>query len=80
MRQNNEDAIAVTPSEHGVLALVADGLGGHDHGEIASGKAVDIINSLLRNAPPDEDCLIDAIVQASKHIAHNGMRTTIATL
>lgn len=85
MRQNNEDAIAVTPSEHVVLALVADGLGGHDNGEIASGQAVDTINNLLRDAPPDEDTLIDAIVQASDHIfskqcTHNYMRTTIAAL
>lgn len=85
MRQNNEDAITVTPSEQGVLALVADGLGGHDNGEIASEQAVDTINNLLRDAPPDEDNLIEAIQQASNHIfsqhcLHNHMRTTIAAL
>ncbi len=41
MRPENEDAIGVHP-EVG-LAILADGMGGHQAGEVASGLAVDII-------------------------------------
>jgi serine/threonine protein phosphatase PrpC len=41
MRTENEDAISVHP-EVGV-AILADGMGGHQAGEVASGMAVDII-------------------------------------
>src|ERR1051326_86780 len=40
-REQQEDAWAVEPLADGsVLALVADGLGGHPHGERASAEAV----------------------------------------
>jgi PPM family protein phosphatase len=41
IRPNNEDRIAITP-EAG-LAVVADGMGGHQAGEVASGMAVELI-------------------------------------
>ena len=41
MRSNNEDRISTTP-EAG-LAVVADGMGGHQAGEVASGMAVDVV-------------------------------------
>ena len=41
MRSNNEDRISTTP-EVG-LAVVADGMGGHQAGEVASGMAVDVV-------------------------------------
>ena len=41
MRPENEDAISVHP-EVG-LAILADGMGGHQAGEVASGMAVDLI-------------------------------------
>src|SRR3970282_819287 len=41
MRPENEDAIGVHP-EVG-LAILADGMGGHQAGEVASGMAVDVI-------------------------------------
>lgn len=53
VRQLNEDTIAwVTPHEdsaaasHGSLALVADGMGGHAAGEVASAMAADVIRRL----------------------------------
>ena len=41
LRPNNEDRVSTTP-EAG-LAVVADGMGGHQAGEVASGMAVDVI-------------------------------------
>jgi serine/threonine protein phosphatase PrpC len=42
VRTNNEDSIALYP-EMG-LAILADGMGGHQAGEVASGAAVEIIH------------------------------------
>ncbi len=41
VREQNEDAVAIAP-EHG-LALIADGMGGYNAGEVASGLAVDFL-------------------------------------
>jgi protein phosphatase len=53
VRETNEDSVAwVTPSDrnvansHGCLAVVADGMGGHAAGEIASAIATDVVRRL----------------------------------
>ena len=60
VREANEDAVAwITPQdatparEHGSLAIVADGMGGHAAGEIASAIAIDVIQRIYYdlNAP-----------------------------
>lgn len=58
IRPNNEDRISTTP-ELG-LAIVADGMGGHQAGEVASGMAVDVVTRHLidvfsRDTPDDEE-------------------------
>lgn len=52
-RENNEDAYLIVP-EIG-LAVLADGMGGHLAGEVASGIAVDIIRRNLIGAFADGD-------------------------
>lgn len=84
-RQNNEDALSVLEGSRNLLALVADGLGGHDDGEVASNQAIASINRELQGQTLDEDSLIDAIQLASQEICgrrgeKNTMRTTIAAL
>ena len=44
-RSNNEDAVAVDPSQG--LAVLADGMGGYNAGEVASGMATAIVCSEL---------------------------------
>lgn len=84
-RDNNEDTVTVVETRNSIIAIVADGLGGHSDGEIASKQAVDTIRRLLIDCEPDEDVLIDAIQEASKdifslHPLDGEMFTTVAVL
>ena len=84
-RQNNEDAVSLLEGSNSLLAVVADGLGGHEAGEVASNHAVATLNRLLQAQTPEEDDLIDAIRQANQEIyemqnAQSHMRTTVAAL
>jgi PPM family protein phosphatase len=49
IRKNNEDAVAISP--HYGLAILADGMGGHNAGEVASAIAVEVTRKVL------EQCL-----------------------
>ncbi len=51
-RQNNEDALNVSPSLG--LYVVADGMGGYEGGEVASALAVETIEDFLRRNVEDE--------------------------
>ena len=80
VREHNEDSLVVTPP----LFAVADGMGGHEAGEVASEIA---INALAELAPasPDGDALARAVVAANlevikapgKGIGREGMGTTL---
>lgn len=52
IRSRNEDAFAVEPSLG--LVAVADGMGGHPAGDIASALAVEELTSVLREPPTEE--------------------------
>jgi serine/threonine protein phosphatase PrpC len=92
VRTNNEDRFAVVRlecgGEPGVLALVADGVGGHAAGEVASQTVVDEITRELRADPCANPVRIlpQAAVRAgravferaSKDPALRGMATTLA--
>ncbi len=65
-REINEDAIKVAMDNK--LFIVADGMGGHRAGEIASNKTVDIIEEYFENHPNEKvkDQIINAINKANK--------------
>jgi protein phosphatase len=53
VRRNNEDSLAI---EEGLgLLIVADGMGGHKSGEVASAMAVAIIQECARRTSDDEE-------------------------
>jgi len=89
IRPSNEDSYFVSPPESSdmVLAVVADGMGGHNAGEIASGKAVSILKKNVQegNGENPRDILIRAVEKANREIYEmsikeskfSGMGTTI---
>src|SRR5581483_2396015 len=75
VRPNNEDRYVVD-REH-QLFLVADGMGGQEHGERASGMAAEIIprvvhDGLLRNANADS-VVQEALAEANRAILEAGL-------
>ena len=83
-RTGNEDAVSVQPippvgegdgaSEGGYLAIVADGMGGYQRGEVASQMAIEIIQEMF-DADPGADSatlLKQAFRRANERIYENG--------
>jgi len=76
VRTNNEDSVSlVRPSmrevmqSHGVLALVADGMGGQEGGELASKLAIDTIaRSYYRSKAKPQNALEEAFREANQEI------------
>jgi protein phosphatase len=74
VRPNNEDRFVVDPDHH--LFLVADGMGGQDHGERASGLAADIIPRVICDGLGQRrqagQVLQQALAQANQAIVEAG--------
>lgn len=81
-RQNNEDALVISQRESAALYVVADGLGGHDSGELASEIAINEIKAIF-DATPDAFDPTVAIQSANEKILQEQnntglkMKTTI---
>lgn len=94
IRKNNEDSYYVPENENFPLFVVADGIGGHKSGEIASSMAVKIIRENIKkieeykNIEELEDDFVKAISLANMEIYEkskqdfdlNGMGTTLTIL
>lgn len=52
-RGHNEDSLRLVPEEN--LYMVADGMGGHASGEVASALAVETVENFFRDTSQDED-------------------------
>ena len=91
VRKNNEDSYLVLP-DYGLFA-VADGMGGHNAGEVASYLAIEELNKrafMLNSIRTDEiqQWVISAIANANKEVFEascfdsgmEGMGTTLTTL
>lgn len=66
-RFHNEDSILTNP-ELGI-ALLADGLGGHRAGEVASRRAVELLHAILvplLQSPPEISTLVDMLHEGTK--------------
>ena len=81
-RPNNEDACLVKRLDCGYLFVVADGLGGHEDGELASNAAVNSLkNYFLKTDSPvileAAKCANDAVIKKQLQ-SSSKMKTTIA--
>lgn len=84
-RKNNEDSLSAAGCKAGLLAIVADGLGGHANGEYASQCAVEAIVGKLKDLDLSEDNIEDAVYEANDEVLkvqkeHPGAMTTVAAL
>jgi len=84
IRSTNQDTALIS----GCLYGVADGMGGHQAGDIASRMTMDLIRDTLRAKAPDSDALRDAVVSVNSAVfarqsedpALAGMGTTLTVL
>jgi protein phosphatase len=89
-RSDNEDSIGVFKLDYGLLAIVCDGLGGNQAGEVASRLTVETVsNNFLQSDEPNYlERIKDAVINANdllikKSIAEpelKGMATTVEVL
>lgn len=88
VRTTNEDTVLVSAAGRPYYALVADGMGGHAAGEIASSVAASAVSEFisgLESDTLDEDQIVDAIQYANgeiircmaHHPEYSGMGTTL---
>lgn len=93
LRELNEDNCMSCSIEIGNLFMVADGMGGHNAGEVASSIAVKCISEFICDRVSQNDSAVDeiireAIVKANRDIyeesiknsAYSGMGTTITVV
>src|SRR5262245_49897483 len=83
-RKTNEDSMILDPVMG--LFVVADGMGGHNAGEVASALAVKSLHEFLRDAPEaNESTLTEALCVANDQVlstaatnpTYEGMGTTV---
>lgn len=69
-REGDAEAVTLVPARTEALFAVADGMGGHEDGDIASASAVQALSRLfLRPAPPDpEGVLREFMVESHRRI------------
>lgn len=93
-RENNEDRFAVENFKHPrdgtpiLLAVVADGIGGHQAGEVAAQITVDTVSETLRDSKSTNPLadLSNAVLKASRNVSEaseetaekEGMGSTVA--
>ncbi|NLG57040.1 MAG: Stp1/IreP family PP2C-type Ser/Thr phosphatase [Clostridiales bacterium] len=87
VRPSNQDALLQTAGPYALFA-VADGMGGHRGGNIASAMAVDCLSEIDNQSPPEEEALKAAFDRANRLIWErqrqdenlSGMGTTLTAL
>ena len=75
IRDNNEDSYGMAWLEDGSLfVIVADGMGGHEAGEVASSLAVRVVEDVVREDPDADprDRLYNALLEANQAILEEG--------
>ena len=89
-RLDNEDSLGIYKIENGILAIVCDGLGGNNAGDIASQLSVNTVYEFFKSSNQEDylERIKSAITEANNSILHKsstnnifkGMATTIDVL
>lgn len=84
-RDNNEDFLAVYKNKNALILVLADGLGGHQLGEVASRITVNTVLAHLKKAPIINKSTIESAVNAAniavyKRNMESQMKSTLALL
>jgi len=72
-RDYNEDSTAIFERENAILLIVADGLGGHEGGEVASQCFVETLGDSFRKATPAQLEKADSFLTLSINFAHHSI-------
>ncbi len=84
VRSKNQDALLLAENIYGV----ADGMGGHNGGEVASSKAVSLLQDALTGKDPDKNFLEESVIKVNHDLyllqeeeeSLSGMGTTLTVL
>jgi protein phosphatase len=71
VRRKNEDSCFAAEVKGGFFAIVADGMGGHSGGEVASGIVIDTARALLLDKAPyclDQEDVRRLLVEANRNV------------
>ena len=87
VRASNQDALIVVPGKYGLYG-VADGMGGHKAGDVASQMAVHVLSRILKKEKPSGELLRFGIEEANRMIYeeqkrnpdYSGMGTTLTVI
>ena len=82
-RENNEDAYLLEQQGRYVIAVVADGIGGYEGGEVASYLACKCISEYLRDSPErdlGEDVLKQAVIHANNAVVSQQQNPRLSSM
>jgi len=72
-RKYNQDRVAFAYSQHAVLLVLADGMGGHSHGELAAGIAIETFIDAFTRHENKAFAAPQNFLEATMQAAHQGI-------